>query len=107
MANSSQIKNANIFWGYGTLESFVEDLDTYRLDYDFLYKDKRYWIVYEYEHIHIYCENPDATEKDPDYYKTWDDIRYKTNTIRDVVNDYVMHDGVPFLEALKTPGAIE
>ena len=107
MGNSGQTKNVHIFWGYGTLDEFVEDLDTYRLDYDFEYKDMHYWILYELDHIRIYCEKPGTTKGDPEYYKTYDDVRYKTNTIRDVVDNYVMHDGISFIEALKTPDAIE
>ncbi len=107
MANSSQNKNVKIFWGYGTLENLVEDMDKFRWDYDFEYNGMHYWILYEYEHIRIYCEKIGTTIKDPDYYDTWNDVRFKTNTIRDVVEKYVMHDGVPFLDALKTPGAIE
>ena len=101
-----QKQNSNeTYWGFKSLEDFIKGLDSVPSDYFFHYKDKLYWIIYD-DGIHMYGENPNAEKGDPDYYDTVADVRYDTDTVRTVVENHIMHDGVSFKEALATPGAI-
>ena len=105
------------FSGSGTLDKLVQELNDdskFMLTcYDFYYKGKHYQMVQDFikDHRQIrvfwFPKNKEGLGLDTDGNTIENDLKiYDTGDYRKPLEDYILHDGTPLIEALKVPGLI-
>ena len=110
-------KNEKWFAGYNSLDELAQEQnnDSMLTCYDFFYKGKHYQMVQDmlldyHRQIRVFWfpENKEGLGLDENGNAIENDLQiFDTEDHKVALESYILHDGVPLIEALQAPGLIE